>query len=373
MSGEGKKGGAFYKEGKKMKLAQCDIIIPVFNRLDVTKNCLGSIYERTDTESNLILIDNGSDRETRDFLDSLYVSHQAQADAKKKIREAIVIHNNSNKGWVKAVNQGLKLSLSPYICIMNNDTVVRTDDWLSKLIDVAELEKEIGLVNPRFDIKKKIESGKRFVEIDFCRGYCILIKRSVVEKIGLFDESYGLGYYDDDDYSVRASREGFKCVRANEVFVEHLRDSTFSALFEDRERRALHENNKTLFYSKWGRRLKIVFIVSKTVNENKLSHILFSLARKQHIVYLWNPVNTVPFEHINIRQHAFPRLFYRPFFPTVVFFNKMKKEPKRYNLVFSDDIKLSRILSKAGAPSFFIDIEKDNDRIDEIVDVTSKV
>jgi len=78
----------------------------------------------------------------------------------------------------------------------------------------------------------------------------------VIEKIGPLDEAYGLGYYDDDDYSMRAVEAGFRCVKANGVFVEHLRDSTFSALYAEDKRRQLHEKNKDSFTRNGGKGLR---------------------------------------------------------------------------------------------------------------------
>lgn len=346
-----------------MNPAQCDIIIPVFNRLGLTKDCLKSICDNTTISYNLILIDNNSDAETKKNLENFSALNN----------NVFLIRNQNNIGWIKAVNQGLRLSVSPYVCIMNNDTVVKTRGWLSKLIEVSEMEPDIGLVNPRFEIKNELESKKPFIEIDFCRGYCILIKRKVIEKVGLLDESYGLGYYDDDDYSVRAIRTGFRCIRANEVFVEHLGDATFSALFKDEKRYALHERNKHLFYSKWGRRLKLVFVLTKDVERPKLSDTLFSLARRQHIIYLWSPANPLRLEHINIREKILPKFFYNLSILFNLYFNKLKKRSKRYDAVFVDNPRLNSILSRTGPHIYYVDVEKDTDRIVKIIDSISRV
>jgi len=208
-----------------MKPAQCDIIIPVLRRADITANCVESIRTHTRPDYNLIFIDNASDPETKSLLERL----------RSSMRNVEVIRNPENLGWVKAINQGIRSSASPTVCVMNNDTVVRTDGWLERLIAVAESEPDIGLVNPNFAVKEpRSIGGSPFIEVDFCRGYCILIKRAVIDRIGAFDESYGLGYYDDDDYSLRAIRAGFRCVMVPAVHVEHLRDTTFSALFRER-------------------------------------------------------------------------------------------------------------------------------------------
>ena len=305
----------------------CDIIIPVWNKPALTRRCLDSIYGNTDSPFNLILVDNGSDAETKGILKSFEERH----------RNVTLTENANNVGWVKAVNQGIPLSKSPHIVLMNNDTVVRTAGWLDKLIDIAGSEPDIGLVNPCFDTKNIIPRDKTFIEVDFCRGYCVLIRREVIDAIGLLDEAYGFGYYDDDDYSMRAIRAGFRCVMAPGVYVEHLRDSTFSSIFDEKARMDLHEKNKELFFSKWGRRLKLAFFITGRPDEEELSRLLMSLARRQHVIHVWTrPGAPISCEHINIRQKAFsPNLFNVAFFGTFLL-NRLKREGKRYDLIFSD-------------------------------------
>jgi GT2 family glycosyltransferase len=277
-------------------------------------------------------------------------------------------------GWVKAVNRGIGLSKAPYVCIMNNDTVVETDDWLARLIDVAEAAPDIGLVNPEFgDEKRAVVSKRPFIEIDFCRGYCIVIKRAVMDRIGGLDEEYGLGYYDDDDYSVRAIRAGFRCVRALGVTVRHLRDSTFSDIFAEEKRKALHRKNKELFYAKWGKRLRIAFILTNAADKSSVADTLVGLARRQHIIYLWNLNAPIGIEHINIRQRKAWPVFSEILFRMDLRLNGMKKEDKRYNAVFVDDERLAaRIAPLAKNAVYCVDIEKDRNRIDSIVDSAAK-
>ncbi len=323
----------------------CDIILPVYNKPDLTENCLKSIEAKTRTPYRLIIIDNASDERTRKYLEDYKVSSP----------DCVLARNGENAGWVKAVNQGIRLSSAPYVCIMNNDTVVETDDWLGGLMALADAEKDIGLVNPDFGEKAPHAGKKAYIEIDFCRGYCILVKRSVIDAIGGLDESYGLGYYDDDDFSVRAIRAGFRCVKASGVTVRHLRDSTFAALFQDDTRRALHEKNKQLFYSKWGRRLRLVFIVTASSDRKALAALLLAVARRQHIVYLWNTASPLNLEHVNVRERAYVPFISRVLFSSELLLNRMKKEAKHYDAVFVDDQRIGAALPKDIVPVHYFD------------------
>lgn len=341
----------------------CDIVIPVYNKADITIACLDSILKNTEPPYTVTIIDNGSDFRNAKLLDDYRSSHGV-----------IALHRNrENLGWVKAVNQGIRLLKAPYVCIMNNDTVVETGDWLYKMIEVAEKDSAVGMVNPRFgDEKSSAYDHLDSVEIDFCRGYCVLIKRAVIDKIGGLDEAYGLGYYDDDDYSVRAIRAGFKCVRANRVVVRHLRDSTFSELFPDEKRRELHGKNRELFYSRWGRRLRIVFILTKDMDGSKASDILMGLARRQHIIYLWNRSSPLGVAHINIRERREFRALPRIAITLLLICNRMKAAQKRYDLIFVDDERIrSQVVRSAGERVFCVDIDNDKGRVDAIVDAAS--
>jgi GT2 family glycosyltransferase len=349
--------------GELMGTTQCDIIIPVLNRAGLTRNCLRSIEGLTHTPHRIILIDNGSDRETREFLENYKISSP----------DAVLVRNETNAGWVKAVNQGMRLSSSPYVCVMNNDTAVKTDDWLARLMEIAKSEPDIGLVNPRFDLKRRAFSERPFVEVDFCRGYCVLIKRKVIETIGMLDEAYGLGYYDDDDYSVRAIRAGFRCVRARDVSVLHVGDSTFTDLFRDGKRRALHEANKRLFYSKWGRRLRLVLIITQEREREAIARTAFMLARSQHIVYLWNAASPMTLAHINIRETAFPQFFSRALFAISLSLNRKKSPSKRYDAVLTDNWGLSVGLSKIVPRAYYFNFENDVARIFETIDALARV
>lgn len=341
---------------------KCDIVIPVFNRPDLTKSCLDSIYEQTDIRFGLILIDNNSGPETKEYLRSFASTHD----------NVLLIRNEENLGWVKAVNQGIGASEAPFVCVMNNDTVVRTGGWLSKMTDVAMMEHDIGLVNPHFQAKKGVFSDGPFIEVDFCRGYCMLIKRNVIEKIGLFDESYGLGYYDDDDYSVRAIRAGFGCVRANGVLVEHVGDCTFCDMFREKKRLELHENNKRLFYSRWGRRLKLLFVLTKDHDRKIVSDLFFSLARRQHIIYVWNAGKPLLLRHINIREKRIPAVLHYFIFLALCL-NRIKKETKRYGMIFTDKMRLKEMASKMFSGIYYFDLIKGDNRIKDLVESASRV
>ncbi|MEE8448458.1 MAG: glycosyltransferase, partial [Thermodesulfobacteriota bacterium] len=123
---------------------KCDITIPVWNQLEYTKRCLESIRRHTDFPHRVIVIDNGSDQETKDHLNLI----------KRDDSQLLVITNQTNRGYVKAVNQGLAASSHEFICLLNNDTVV-TQGWLSRITSLAGSNERIGIINPLGNVGKK--------------------------------------------------------------------------------------------------------------------------------------------------------------------------------------------------------------------------
>ena len=193
---------------------RCDIIIPIWNQPAFTKECIAIVVRNTNplrSPYRLILIDNGSDSETRDYLKSLSI----------KDVDVMLIRNEQNLGFVKAVNQGLKASNAPYVCLLNNDTIT-SPGWLERLADFAESHKDAGLLNPVCDghldtpideYARRLESNKgRYMEMNQCFGFCMLIKREVIDRIGYLDEAFGIGGFDDTDYSMRAHKAGYRSV-----------------------------------------------------------------------------------------------------------------------------------------------------------------
>jgi len=119
--------------------AKCDIIIPVWNQLAFTKDCVDSISANTDSaDYRLIFIDNASDAPAKEYLENLKGSSAA---------EVSVVRNGQNTGFVKAANQGMRMSVAPYVCIMNNDTIA-TNGWIKEMVSVMESDPAVGIVNP---------------------------------------------------------------------------------------------------------------------------------------------------------------------------------------------------------------------------------
>jgi len=158
--------------------------------------------------------------------------------------------------------------------LMNNDLVV-TPEWLTRMIECAERSSGIGIVGPM----SNYVSGPQLVEDvsydtislaglnkfsrAFARkhsgqtkpfwrvvGFCMLIKRGVFQIIGGLDGRYGLGNFEDDDFSLRAVLAGFESWIAEDCFVHHFGSRTFASAKID-YKESLHKNWE-IFKQKWG-------------------------------------------------------------------------------------------------------------------------
>ena len=200
---------------------KASIIIPVFNNLDFTRQCITSLFAVQETASfEVIVVDNGSTDGTADYLRQLppVVRTVSFAD---------------NRGFAKGCNAGAAAARGDYLVFLNNDTVVQPR-WLSAMLECAQHDPAIGLVgNLQIfpDTGKVQQAGivcganrqlysiynnelsaehpavNKPREFQFVAGSCMLIERSLFQKLGGFDEAY-LNSCEDVDLcmKVRAAR-----------------------------------------------------------------------------------------------------------------------------------------------------------------------
>jgi GT2 family glycosyltransferase len=216
-----------------------DIIIPNYVTPDLAPmilECLQSIRTHS-SDYRLIVIDNGSP--AFDLISVELALHLNR----------VVIAVPENLGFVKAVNLGMKLSIAPYVVILNNDTRL-VAGWLGTLR--AALVGAVGLSGPRTNENGTV-SGNRshrstvlLAPGEMLVFFCVMIKREVIDKIGLLDEKFGLGLGDDDDYSHRAQAAGFRLAFVGNLEIYHKHKATFKALYSVQQIRNMGEHAREL-------------------------------------------------------------------------------------------------------------------------------
>ncbi|MCX6763331.1 MAG: glycosyltransferase family 2 protein [Candidatus Moranbacteria bacterium] len=223
------------------------IVIPVCGNRKFTDACIETIKANS-SDYELIIVDNGS---------------TPPYDG-----EGVIHRNSDNLGFPAAVNQGVKLSKGDYIVILNNDTLV-TPNWLENLEFHMQQYDLIGpctnhAPGPQevitdfykdndalYEMAKKFHSDNQGQSTAFYKliFFAVMIKRSVFDKIGLLDEAFSPGNFEDDDFCMRAIYHGFRCGIANDVFIHHQGSATHKSLSLDYKN--LIAKNKKLFEKKW--------------------------------------------------------------------------------------------------------------------------
>jgi len=189
------------------------------------------------------------------------------------------VWNDENLGFVKAVNQGLRLALKDrnmkYVVIQNNDTVV-TSGWLDRMRAVMRQNPRIGVVGPvttygakqqvwRFlwegqdvDVEnstarqKSLASkyGDTFAETPIVTFFCTMFRREVFEELGLLDEDYGAGLWDDQDLCDKMRRARWKIAVALGAYVRHYHRTTFKSVYSTQEIESMKKQNQKVYARK---------------------------------------------------------------------------------------------------------------------------
>ncbi len=214
------------------------IVILTRNELEYTRRCIEGIARTTPEPHELVLVDNGSTDGTLEYL--------------RSIPGAIVVENGRNLGFGGGCNIGIAASCGDRILLLNND-VVPSAGWLAELHAALDSSPRVGLAGPRSNrivgvqVVEEVgydqdsldgldswagrwraaETG-RLTAIPRLVGFCILMERAVVERIGGFDLRYGLGNFEDDDLCLRAGVAGFECRIAHGAFLHHYGSRTFA-------------------------------------------------------------------------------------------------------------------------------------------------
>lgn len=236
------------------------IIIPVHNGASYLKKCVESVYANTDSPFELILVDNDSDEQTKKYI-------MAQ-------EKAVKIFNRRNLGFAKAVNQGIRAASGDYMAIVNSD-IIFYGNWLKNMLQVLQ-KPGMGMVGPmtnrtvglqRIKLAKSIENNKKafeifsnamemkfkneYFEIHRLVGFCFVFKREIVDRIGLLDERFEIGCFEDFDYCLRVRQAGYSLAAAKNVFVYHHHHASFGG--DDRFLKFAIKNRK-VFIDKWCRK-----------------------------------------------------------------------------------------------------------------------
>ncbi len=197
------------------------IIIPIYNQIEFTYSCIMSIFENNKGMSYEIIVADDNSPDDSSVLNSNF----------KNLR---LFKNETNKGFLKNCNDVVKNARGEYLLFLNNDTQVLTD-WLKELLFIFEQFPDAGAVGSKLiypngmlqeagGIVWKDGSATNFggrrnpdapeynyvKESDYISGASLMVKRSVWDEIGGFDERYAPAYNEDSDLCFAVRKAGYK-------------------------------------------------------------------------------------------------------------------------------------------------------------------
>lgn len=251
--------------------ASVDIVVCVHNALEEVRTCLDSVVRCTSSPYTLILIDDGSDLPAKEYLEGFAREHGAA-----------LLRSDRATGYTLAANRGLAASTGDYVILLNSDTIV-TLEWVDRMLTCAEQNPRVGMVGPLSNTASwqsipEIEhhgdwapnplpagvtiekmgqlvarySARTYPSMPFLNGFCLLIRRQLLDEVGCFDEeNFGVGYGEENDYALRVREAGWRLALADDAYVYHAQGRSYT----DERRKALSDRAGVALAKKHGQEI----------------------------------------------------------------------------------------------------------------------
>jgi GT2 family glycosyltransferase len=237
----------------------CSIVIPVFNRAELTEQCLVTLAEvTTGATFEVIVVDNASTDGTADFLAKLGGDVQ-------------IIRNAENRGFAAACNQGARAARGRHLVFLNNDTIPLAG-WLRPLLAELDADPTVAVVGSKLlypddtiqhagvvfsreiplpyhrltHVPGTLPAVNRRRELQCVTGACMAVRRAVFEALGGFDEGYRNGF-EDVDLCLRVGERGERVIYQPASALYHLESQT-------QGRKTSDEANGRRLMERWGAR-----------------------------------------------------------------------------------------------------------------------
>lgn len=218
------------------------VSILCFNNIDITKRCLDSLFKFTGNEAEVIIHNNGSTDGTKEYLNSLKPC---------RLDNLRIIHNAQNLGFLEPNEAALKLAKGEFFVMLNNDTEIRSDKWLSQLSKPFEANAKIGIVGRNEDVCCQLNDefiGGPGERIEYVEASCCATPTALVRKFGLFPSYLQFAYWEDTDLSLRLREQGYE-LKLVKVDVDHKDRASTSRKVNNLNQ--IMENNKVEMFKRW--------------------------------------------------------------------------------------------------------------------------
>jgi GT2 family glycosyltransferase len=278
------------------------IIIVNYNGKKYLRECLTSLFNQTYRNFEIILVDNKSSDDSVDFVRSNYGN------------SILVIENDANVGFAAGCNIGIRASKGSLICLFNQDAIA-DKEWLSTLVYVIQSAEDIAAVAGKlyywgdkygkdavFCTWSKVDpytagaynfykGDEPISKVDYLTGAAMLVKRGVIDKIGLLDTEYFL-YFDETEWCARMIRASYDLVYVPQAIAWHvvsasLTDSNSKRYYMNRSRMRFALKNFDLSYLPIYFAFFVVESVFDLVTATKHRNF-FAVAKINSRVLIWN-------------------------------------------------------------------------------------
>jgi O-antigen biosynthesis protein len=208
------------------------IILVLYNRADLTLQCLQSLVAQPFKNFEIIIIDNESTDETPKLFNRFTGNVR-------------VVVNNENKGFLHACNQGAKYAIGQYLLFLNNDTIV-IGNSIGLGVQTLDKEKDAGAVGGRLVLPGgRLQEAGSFIDrngschgygrnafpssfefmfqrdVDYCSGAFLMTPRSLHCSLQGFDSNYQPAYFEEVDYCVRVWKAGYRVIYDPRISILH--------------------------------------------------------------------------------------------------------------------------------------------------------
>jgi GT2 family glycosyltransferase/glycosyltransferase involved in cell wall biosynthesis len=226
-----------------VSVAPVDIVVPVYNAPDDVARCLDAVLAHTAGDYRLVVIDDASpDPRVGALLRTL---------EQRALPHVTVLRNDANLGFTGTANRGMTRSRADVV-LLNSDAIP-SPGWLDALRRCAASDPSIGTVTPfsnnaeiasypAFCVNNPVPSDAEaaqlaaafaasavpsYPELPTGVGFCLYVRRALIDAIGVFDPAFGAGYGEENDLCLRAQRAGFRNVLADDAYVRHTGGRSF--------------------------------------------------------------------------------------------------------------------------------------------------
>jgi len=238
------------------------ILIVTHNCQEFIKPCLDSVARNSSWPNyEVILVDNHSTDETPQS-----ISACAASDPRIRLVQA-----DKNLGFSGGNNLASRSARGDYLLFLNPDTVV-TPGWIGRLFRHLETARDIGAVAAvtnfsgnetkvsfayrdvlemeKFARQRAANHAGEAIDIAMAPLYCVLVPRAAWDRVGGLDEKFEMGMFEDDDFSLRLKTAGYRVIAAEDCFIHHFGNGSFSKIPPERTLLTFEEN-KRRFEAKW--------------------------------------------------------------------------------------------------------------------------